>query len=242
MQIKEIVRIPEYYVRILLSAISMKGKGECPCCKEKIRYYKPYGTKKLRTNAECPKCRAAERDRIERIWLEKQNWGGGEDVLHFAPEAGQYEYLSKKFINYWPVDIDSNMKNIKKVEDITNISFEDDTFDLIICNQVLEHVIQDEKSIRELARVLRKNGRCLITVPIDDNNPTLCEEWINTTALRIKFYGEDNHVRMYGNDFDKVLLKNGLKSKKIYAKDLANTESLVKAGLKKDAYFWLCYN
>lgn len=219
-----------------------RGGYFCPCCEKKISYYKPYGTKKLRMNAECPFCRGAERDRIEFLYYRnKMELKKDMKILHFAPEKSQYEYfLDMSIEDYWPVDIDASVNMIRKAEDITAISFDADTFDLIICNQVLEHVENGDKAISELARVLRKDGICILTVPLNENNVTLEKEEINTDKLRIRYYGEANHVRMYGSDFGEILYRCGLTGRKIYAKELADKNVLHAAGLKRNEYFWIC--
>lgn len=238
------LRKVELISKIFVSRILGGGRNGyvCPCCEKNIPYYKPYGTRNLRINAECPICRAAERDRVERLWLNRELDRIPElRILHFAPERNQYNFISKiNKENYWPVDIDEKIDMIRQVEDITKISFGDGTFDLIICNQVLEHVSEANIAMQELSRVLKDDGVCLITVPIDEQHETLENAEINTDVLRIKYYGEANHVRMYGNDFDNILLSNGLKGTKIFARDLCERKLLRKAGLKQNEYFWLC--
>lgn len=192
-------------------------------------------------NAECPWCRAAERDRLEVFFLREFSINSSTRILHFAPERCQYLFFDKlQLQDYWPVDIDSEIDMIRKTEDITALSFSDSFFDLIICNQVLEHVPECSRAISELARVLKKDGVCVITVPIDEKNKTLEEAWIDTDKLKIEYYGEANHVRMFGNDFEQILKRSGLKGKKIYAMDLLERKERRKAGLKKKEYFWLC--
>ena len=227
-----------YKMCIYISYIVNWG-GVCPCCNSKVKFYMPYGTKKLRMNAECPYCRGAERDRIEALYFKKIQIDKFSTVLHFAPEKWLYDYFTKLGIEkYWPVDIDENMEGVKKKVDITQIPFEDNSFDIIICNQVLEHVFNAEKAMQELARVLKTTGYAIITVPINEKKKTLEREEYNTDQLRIKYYGEANHVRMYGNDFSSILKKNGLLSEKVYAKQLS--DNLRINGLKKGEYFWIC--
>ena len=142
--------------------------------------------------------------------------------------------------NYLPVDICEDVPMVRKKVDITDIDFEDDSFDFIICHHVLEHVSDAERAIREVSRVLTKSGYAIITVPIDGKHPTLEEKWIDTDALKIKYYGEANHMRMFGNDFADILYRNGMIAKKIFAGSFLDKESLFKAGLKANEFFWLC--
>lgn len=121
-----------------------------------------------------------------------------------------------------------------------NIDFQDNIFDFIICNHVLEHVRNANIALKEIVRVMKDDGICIITVPIDEKHITLEDESINTDKLRIKYYGETNHVRMFGNDFEEILRENGIQAQKIFAKDLLPKEKLQSAGLKRNEYFWMC--
>lgn len=247
----QIMRKAEYALMVAISVVDgWKVKKVCPACQKKINYYKPYGTKRLRMNAECPYCRAAERDRIEVLYYRSQKRiflrGENTRILHFAPEKCQYRYFTQNNVfrgggeNYWLVDIDPANSMCRQVVDITNIEFESNSFDLIICNNVLEHVKEVDKAIKELSRVLSKEGYAIITVPIDEKHFTLESPAINTDMLRIKYYGEANHVRMFGKDFKEILWEFGLAAKKIPAKLFLDKQSVREAGVKMNEYFWLC--
>lgn len=55
-------------------------------------------------------------------------------------------------------------------EDVTNLSFESDTFDLILSNDVFEHVPQYQTAFSECYRVLRKGGKLFMTIPFHLNS------------------------------------------------------------------------
>ena len=55
------------------------------------------------------------------------------------------------------------------IGDITKLNFKNNTFDLIICNHVLEHIIDDRTAMNEIYRVLKKDGIGILQVPIDKN-------------------------------------------------------------------------
>src|SRR5262249_29412610 len=82
--------------------------------------------------------------------------------------------------------------------DVTNLSFPDFHFDLILCNHVLEHVPDDRRAMSELRRVLKKNGRAILQVPISlsaaatDEAPS-----ITSPAIRERRFGQFAHVRLY---------------------------------------------
>ena len=91
---------------------------------------------------------------------------------------------------------------ICKTVDITDITYEDNYFDVIICNHVLEHITDDRKAIKELYRVLNSSGIAILNVPIKKSlNMTMEKAEYNTPELREKYYGQADHVRFYGNDY-----------------------------------------
>jgi GT2 family glycosyltransferase/SAM-dependent methyltransferase/glycosyltransferase involved in cell wall biosynthesis len=54
-------------------------------------------------------------------------------------------------------------------EDVERLSFPDGSFDLVISNDVLEHVVNPRKALEEAFRVLRSHGEMLMTVPFHLN-------------------------------------------------------------------------
>jgi ubiquinone/menaquinone biosynthesis C-methylase UbiE len=84
--------------------------------------------------------------------------------------------------------------------DITNIPIDDDTYDTVICNHVLEHIPNDIKALKELFRVIKPGGWGSIQVPIKGD---ITDEDLSITdpEERTKRYGQSDHVRQYGKDF-----------------------------------------
>ena len=79
--------------------------------------------------------------------------------------------------------------------DITNIGFENNYFDFIMCNHVLEHVVDDSKAMSELYRVLKPGGTALLTVPLAKE---LYEDYsIVKPERRVEHFGQWDHVRKY---------------------------------------------
>ncbi len=80
---------------------------------------------------------------------------------------------------------------------MNEIPFEDDTFDLILCNHVLEHVPTDDVAMKELTRVLKPGGTAILQVPISANSAGAFEGL--TVADRERGdLGQFDHVRIYG--------------------------------------------
>ena len=135
-------------------------------------------------------------------------------LLHIAPELSYYEKLSKcKNLRYIVGDKMvsgySNQKGIINM-DLTNLNFETNVFDLIICNHVLEHIQDDKKAIFEMYRVLKKGGKAVITVPINEKlTKTYEDSSITKASDRIKHFGQWDHVRWYGLDIKERISKVG---------------------------------
>ncbi|MBR5225180.1 MAG: class I SAM-dependent methyltransferase [Clostridia bacterium] len=182
----------------------------CPMCGKALRIYWPYGVM-LRPGAQCPHCRGLERHRTLYMYFEKHDLFDKENMslLHFAPEKAFIDlFSSKKNIDYWPVDINPNMPGIRRTADITDIPFEDESMDVIICNHVMEHIPDEGKALREMYRVLKKGGIAVINVPLDENRAETFENpEYNTPELRLKYFGQHDHVRIYGRDYEKRLGK-----------------------------------
>lgn len=193
---------------------SSDGMCECPICKWKFPAFLPFSVPPMppRQNARCPHCASLERHRKLYILMEKLDWHKENmRVLHFAPESIFYKLFSSfTDIDYWPVDLDPEIKGVKKAVDITNITFDDDSFDLIMCTHVLEHVPDEKKALYELHRVLKpKTGIALLNVPICNEPTTLEKPEYNTPELRLKYYGQEDHVRLYGVDYPEHLRAAG---------------------------------
>ena len=83
--------------------------------------------------------------------------------------------------------------------DITNISKPDESYDLIICYHILEHVIEDVKAMKELYRILKPNGTIIIQTPFKDGK--IYEDYsIQSETERLKHFGQEDHVRIYSVD------------------------------------------
>lgn len=122
-------------------------------------------------------------------------------MLHVAPEYCFIPlFRRQKNIEYITGDLISPWADVKM--DVQDIPFEDNSFDVIMCNHVLEHVPDDKKAMSEFFRVMKPGGWGIFEVPVDYSNPkTLEDPAINTPELREKHYWQDDHVRLYGLDY-----------------------------------------
>ena len=195
---------------IYLSSLRYAGtRYECPICNGKYRKFLFGGNENQRQNAKCPRCRSLERHRLVWIYLKlKTNFLKlKHNILYVAPEyCFRKKFASLKNIHYISVDLESPLA-IKKM-DVTDLEFDDSTFDSIICLHVLEHVQDDKKAMREFFRVLKPGGWAILQVPVL-REKTFEDDTINTKEMRLKYFGQDDHVREYGIDFKERLEESG---------------------------------
>lgn len=213
----------------------------CPCCGRSYNRFLPYGIVS-RENALCPGCSSLERHRFLWLYMEEylKNLSGRMNILHVAPEKVlQKKLLSYPDVNYISVDLNSPSAMLKM--DITDICFKDDYFDIIICNHVLEHILDDAKAMGELFRVLSAKGTAIITVPQNRQLESTYEDpKIILKEDRLRCFGQDDHVRIYGMDFSERLKKTGFAVSIYSVAEHYSDEQIKKYGLLKDEKIFLC--
>lgn len=181
-----------------------------------------------------------ERDRL--IWLylkEKTNIFYSElKILHFAPEyIFQKKLSSFPNLDYISADLYSHRALVKM--DVTNIEYQDSTFDVVLCNHVLEHVVDDRKAINELFRVLKPEGWAIIQSPVDNTrNETFEDNTIKSPEDRERTFGRYDHVRIYGKDYKNRLKKAGFEVKvdRDFVKELEGKVEEYGLGGEKEIY------
>jgi len=219
-------------VRRIVNQILYYGrKYVCPVCEHSFRKFLSFGHPK-RINVRCPSCASLERHRL--IWMFLQNktefFRANLRVLHFAPELGFFEKIKKMGnISYIPADINPFCSEIKKV-DITNITYDDNYFNCVICCHVLEHIPDDRLAIREVFRVLKSGGWAILQVPID-RIKTFEDPTAQTPEARLRIYGQSDHVRIYGLDYVERLEEAGFKVKTKSCTKMFDKEIIRKYGL-----------
>jgi SAM-dependent methyltransferase len=157
----------------------------------------------LRSSAKCPRCGSLDRERLVYLYLRNKTNVFKEDlrILHVAPERNLLRVLFESSnIDYLSADIDSPLAMVKI--DLTDILFEDDSFDVIICNHVLEHIQDDRKAMSELFRVLKPGGWAILQVPIAMSlEKTIEDPTVIDSAERERLFGQSDHVRIYARDY-----------------------------------------
>lgn len=198
-------------------------KFKCPFCKGNFRKLIPSGSnfpvlkeKKVigsgyRLNVVCPCCHSKDRERLIYLYLKNKTniFSKNLKVLHVSPEeALQKILMALPNINYLAANLNPQTAMVKM--DITDINYKDNSFDVVICNHVLEHIINDEKAMSELYRVLKPGGWAILQVPISLLlTKTLEDPSITSPREREEIFGQDDHVRIYGKDYKNRLEKTG---------------------------------
>ena len=120
------------------------------------------------------------------------------------------------------------------IGDITKLNFKNNTFDLIICNHVLEHIIDDRTAMNEIYRVLKKDGIGILQVPIDKNlEKTYEDNTLVSKKQRAEHFGQYDHVRVYGRDYKNRLEDSGFTVNLIDYTNEIKDDEISKYGLIK---------
>lgn len=200
----------ERYRRHVLSTWYGIGSGRvCLVCGWEGSRFMPSGVEN-RPNAVCPKCEAKERHRL--IWdylSEEVTLRKPIDLLYFAPVEGLEQNL-RNSDSTTVTTTDLSMEGVDIKASITNLPFDDRSFDVVICSHVLEHVSDDGTALTELYRILQPGGHALVLVPQDRDRETTYEDpTITTEECRKNAFGQHDHVRWYGRDFRGKLASTG---------------------------------
>ncbi len=200
------------------------------------RKFLPYGYGKQRLNALSPGTLSLERHRQMWLYLQRETdfFSAPLKVLHIAPEQ---EFLRrfKKLPNldYISADLFSPIVDVKA--DLLDLPFEDNSFDLVFCNHVLEHIEDDRQAMRELYRVLRTGGWGILQVPLKNANQKTYEDFtITDPKERQRHFGQYDHVRWYGMDYFQRLADAGFEVEPLYYSRQFSTEELRRFGLIDD--------
>ena len=195
-----------------------------------------YGYKTVRKNALCPGTLSLERHRLLWLYLDKETnfLSSNLKVLHVAPEQVFYKKFKKlKNWEYLTFDLNSPIADIKG--DLTSTNFKDESFDLIICNHVLEHIEDDKSALDEMYRILKYNGISILQVPINVKRENTFEDLsIKSKIQREKYFGQYDHVREYGLDFKDRVEQAGFKVEMINYSKKISQDLVIKYGLMKD--------
>lgn len=246
-----------YWVRPIF-ALYLKGtKYTDPIDGKSFRKFLPYGYGTQRPNVLSPSTLSLERHRL--LWLYLQNEtiffkpelisGAGKNsetssvlkVLHMAPEQCFLKRFKKlKHIDLITADLYSPIVDVKA--DICDLPFNNDQFDIIFCNHVLEHIPDDKKAMQELYRVLKKGGMAILQIPQDYSRDVTYEDFsITSPEERAKHFGQYDHVRVYGSDYFDRLRAVGFKVEEVNYSEKLSSEEVDTYRLQKNEILPVCF-
>jgi SAM-dependent methyltransferase len=180
------------------SIVNAGSRVACPCCDRRFRKFARFHG----LDDQCPSCGSLMRHRAITLFLRDvlhvPETGG--HLLHVGPGGGMRNwFLGLPSVRYVSVDIDPQVADVQA--DVTDLPFRDESFDLLVCLHVLEHVPDDRKAIAELFRVLRPGGQAVIQLPPSPFEETLEDERVTSPAERERLFGQYDHVRLAGADY-----------------------------------------
>ena len=191
--------------RLVLYQLYKGADFQCNVCNKKLRKFI------LSEDGDrlCPFCGSLSRTR--RLWniLNVGYLKEGIGILDFSPSRSLYRVLKNTpGINYVSTDISGDFLSDFQY-DITDINAKNNKYDLIICYHVLEHIDNDNQAMKEIFRVLKKGGTCIIQTPFKEGDiyedPSIKKE-----QERLKHFGQRDHVRIYSvNGLKDRLVKSG---------------------------------
>lgn len=168
-------------------------KGYCKVCDKKSEFTidKNYGyimKYMFRESVVCNQCNLNNR---QRYMMYKLSDYSDKKIYMYEQVTHFFNTASQKFNNligseYISDDIKSGeiIDNIMH-QDALNLSFTDNSFDIIVSNDVFEHIPDIKKALKEAYRVLKNNGKLLVSIPFN--------ELEYSTNIRAKF-DENNHL------------------------------------------------
>ena len=166
----------------------------------------------------CPVCRSLPRHRILALWCEEhKELLRSSKILYFAPERSMTQWMKRNSIACTTADL---YKEADLKLDIQATGLIDGSYDIIICNHVLEHVDDFRMAMKEMYRVLHSGGLFICSFPMDSKVELLDEDLaISTDDERFQRYGQNDHKRVFGMKADQFLIDAGFAVTRIDGKD-----------------------
>lgn len=228
----------------MVAPVLYKGDNvECPVCERKFRKFLSYGSKVVhRDNVLCPYDLTLERHRLMWLYLKNESnffQASQLNVLHIAPEQCFHKtFKQQKNLNYLTGDLLSPIADMHF--DLHEIPLDDNRFDVVFCNHVLEHVDDALKCMRELHRVMKPGGWGIMQVPQDMSRELTYEDpTIVTPEDRELHYWQYDHVRLFGRDYPDWLRKAGFQVDEYIPSDHFDAATIERYRLQKGEILYI---
>ncbi len=187
-------------LRSFVEKLAARGTAVvCPCCNHTARRFFPAGVTNKRPFARCAFCGSLERHRLIALMLKERQHAKGITVLCIAPEEPLTLFLKNEYSAKLTTS-DLLRKDVDVQADVCALPFENAGFDLVVANHVLEHVADDKAAMRELCRALKPGGQAIVQTPVRWDKQVTEENPNADKEERLRRFGQDDHIRMYGQD------------------------------------------
>ena len=231
-----------HYVLRIIAIFYYGNKVECPIDGRTYRKFLPYGRLQSRPNALCPSSLSLERHRLMWLFLKNKTkfFTDNIQLLHIAPELCFMKIFERmENLNYISGDIESPLAKVKM--DVHQIPFEENSFDVVFCNHVMEHVADDVKAMSEIHRVLKPGGWAIIQSPVYMYlDKTLEDPSITDPLEKERIFGQNDHMRKYGKDYGGRLRKGGFKVTEDYYLNELSPKVRKRYALPEEEIIYFC--
>jgi predicted SAM-dependent methyltransferase len=232
-----------YVFKLFAPLIYRGNKVECPVCERSFSKFLSYGSNVAhRENVLCPYDLTLERHRLMWLYLKDASnffTAPNLNVLHIAPEQCFIHLFKKQSnLNYLTGDLESPIADLHF--DLHSIPLEDNRFDVVFCNHVMEHVTDPLQCMKELFRVMKPGGWAIMQVPQDmTREKTYEDSTITSPEDREKHYWQKDHVRLFGRDYPNWLEKAGFKVEEFELKKHYDAAKIGRFRLMKDEILYI---
>lgn len=177
--------------------------GKCPICGHRTLFY--MSDWRPREGLRCLVCKSSPRERALMMVIDEICPNYRELYIHeSSPDGAVSDKLMSQCRHYsssqFFTDVTLGTKKGKfHCEDLRNLTFADNSFDLMVTQDVFEHVINPDNAFREIARTLRSGGQHIFTIP-----------WNPKISTRIRATDRGNGIEYlenpvyHGNPIDRV--------------------------------------
>ncbi|MBI5885215.1 MAG: class I SAM-dependent methyltransferase [Deltaproteobacteria bacterium] len=176
--------------------------GFCPICEKETEFVERHEW--LRDHYLCARCKSIPRNRalIHVLGMIFPDWRDAKihESSPSGPASAKLQRECKDYTppHFWPNVKPGDSKYGIRCENLEQMTFADNTFDLMITQDVMEHILNPVKSFSDIARILKPGGAHVFTVPYYYWKPTLIRAV--ETPDGIKYLEEK---QFHGNPVDK---------------------------------------
>jgi len=220
---------------------------QCIVCGSRVRKFLPAGRhipiyEQLdvvgaghRPDTLCPVCYSNDRARVTLWYLKQKIFSHATPLrmLHIAPEMClKTVFDNDSNIEYVMGDINierySTSSQVKRI-DLNDIDMPSASIDVFVANDVIEHIPDDRRALREVRRIMAPGGSAIMTTPIALGlERTIEDPNITDNRERLARFGQEDHVRIYAQDYEARLRDAGFDVEK-YEVAAEGGETLVKS-------------